>query len=139
MVDEYLYDAKAAGCTTVDSRAQHTLIHVQADLSSWQSQQRRKGHKFTAITTDLGVAGAFRLKGGETKTFLSYLTEVLQGGAGQELKQKDDMLKALLALEANDDATQGPFKWGPRAQEDSDTQNDWGNPQNRNLRLCGES
>ena len=122
MADEDLYGAKAAGCTTVESRAQHTLIHVQADLSSWQSQQRRKGLKFTAITTDLGLAAAFRLKGGETKTLLSYLTEVLQGGMGQELKQKDDMLKALLALDASDVATQGPFKWEPRAQEDSDTQ-----------------
>ena len=122
MVDEDLYCAKEAGATTVESRAQHTVTHVQAELTAFQSQLRRAGRSCTAVSTDLGLPPNFRLKGGETKTFLLYLIDSLRHGRGQKLKQQEDMLQALLALKANDTATEGPLKWPPAAQQDANNQ-----------------
>lgn len=111
-----LYGAVEAGCTTIESKLQHTSHKLARELRSWM----REHPGYTAIRGELSIP--LRLKGGETKTCLHFMYDRLADTLAEKLDKGTEMLKALGALTQNYKAISASgLVWSKGSRQDSGT------------------
>jgi hypothetical protein len=113
MLEHDCFGALAEGCTTAESKLQLGLQRFSAGLQAWSRGNRHLG--LTEVSTEITVP--LRVKGGEAKTILLYMVDMLPGVA-PVLPKGDAMVQCLVAIKANISCLSGPLVWSRAAQED---------------------
>ena len=115
MIDHDVYGAAAAGATTIESRRAHFFQRFGKDLQQWMA---KRGKGLTRVQTDFTLP--LRLKGGETKTLLTFMPSMLESGLCQGMDKRGAMVKAVQALLLNYDTLEDGTRqlWSKTAQKD---------------------